>query len=80
MSLADQVSEMLRKDREKLSPPEGALEQFEQLIAAGLIRRREYDIPPVDVFGSSGRAPTPNPLMNQTGRDAPVSNAARPFP
>lgn len=80
MSLTDQISEMLRKDREKLSPPEGALEQFEQLVAAGLIRRREYDIPPVNVFGSSGRAPSPSPLVNQTGRDTPVSNTARPFP
>lgn len=58
MSLADQVAEMIRKHRDELSPPKGAMQQFDRLMEAGLIRRREYDIPQVNVFGSSAQ---PNP-------------------
>lgn len=79
MNLTDQVAEMLLASREKLNPPEGASHQFEQLVAAGLVRRREYDIAPVNVFGSSGGAPAPSPLMNQAGREAPVRSAIKPF-
>ncbi|WP_146060729.1 hypothetical protein [Thauera chlorobenzoica] len=80
MNLTEQVAEMIRKDRERFAEPRGSLQQFEQLIAAGLIRRREYDIPPVNVFGSSGRAPESVPTMNHAGRVVNVMNTTRLFP
>lgn len=51
MTLVDQVEKMIEEHQGKLSPSRETMSQFERLVAAGLVQRRVYDIPPVDVFG-----------------------------
>jgi hypothetical protein len=47
-----------------MSLPGSSSPLFVELVAAGWIRRREYDIAPVNVFGG---APPPAPAMNRAG-------------
>lgn len=73
MSLTDQVSEMLHMEKNKLSDIKDDLKNFERLVSIGLIRRREYDLPPVNVFGSSKK-----PSFSATTANC-TSDAVRQF-
>jgi hypothetical protein len=56
MTLVDQVEKMLKEHRGNMNIPADLLEQFEKLVAAGIIQRRVYDLRPVDVLGPGDRS------------------------